>query len=230
MREIDDIIVMWYDHDQAEPTYEWSGLPWFGDKSNYYPIDTTVDGPYLAKPQFPFENSADPHHFKYVHGSYLDAEFSDYNVDGPYAENVMRLMFGGGKDKTWLTPDGPVLGYVDNFFWGASLGVARFRIDDFVCIHLPTLTPVDDDNAIFFSTVTATREPGDDGDTPHGRSGQMMAAQHWQIRNDFHIWQNQKYIVKPIFTGTEEQTRYAFIRRHFDQFYPNPVYSTGSDN
>jgi len=53
----------------------------------------------------------------------------------------------------------------------------------------------------------------------------MMKAQHWQIRNDFHIWQNQKYLVKPIFTGREEQTRYAFIRRHFDQFYPNPVYT-----
>jgi hypothetical protein len=51
-----------------------------------------------------------------------------------------------------------------------------------------------------------------------------MAAQHWQIRNDFHIWQNQKYKANPIFTGTEEQTRYAFIRRHFDKFYPNPVY------
>jgi hypothetical protein len=53
-----------------------------------------------------------------------------------------------------------------------------------------------------------------------------MKAQHWQIRNDFHIWQHMTYRVKPIYTGTEEQTRYAFIRRHFDQFYPNPVYGT----
>lgn len=228
--EVDDIILMWFDHKRRAPTYEWPGLPYYGDKSSYYPLDTTVDGPYLAKPQFPFENSADPHHFKYVHGSYLDAEFSDYKVDGACAENVMRLVFGGGQEQTWLTPNGPVRGYVDNFFWGASLGVARFRIDDLVCIHLPTLTPVDHDNAIFFSTVTGTREPGDDGDIPRGRSGRMMKAQHWQIRNDFHIWQNQKYLVKPIFTGPEEQSRYAFIRRHFDQFYPNPVYANGSAN
>ena len=34
------------------------------------------------------------------------------------------------------------------------------------------------------------------------------------------------YRVKPIYTGQEEQTRYAFIRKHFGQFYTNPVYRT----
>ncbi len=224
VREIDGIIVMWYHHEGLPPSYEWPGLPYFGDKSNYYAIDTTVDGPYLAKPQFPFENSADPHHFQYVHGSALDAEFSDYEVEGAYATNTMRLLFGGQQESSWLTPNGPVLGHVDNFFWGASLGIARFRVDDLVCIHLPTLTPIDADNAIFFSTVTGTKEPGDTGDIPQGRSGRMIKAQHWQIRNDFHIWQNMSYMVTPIYTGEAEQTRYAFIRKHFDQFYPNPVY------
>ena len=224
VREVDGIVLMWYDHAGARPTYEWPGLPYVGDRENYYPIDTTVDGPHLAKPQFPFENSADPHHFQYVHGSGLDAEFDEYTVDGAFAGNTMTLVFGAGKSDTWLTPDGPITGYVDNFFWGASLGIARFRIGDLVCIHMPTLTPVDDKNCIFFSTVTATKEPGDVGDVPAGRSGKFMAAQHWQIRNDFHIWQNMSYLVKPIYTGRTEQTRYAFIRRHFDQFYPNPVY------
>jgi phenylpropionate dioxygenase-like ring-hydroxylating dioxygenase large terminal subunit len=224
VRETDGIVVMWYDHAGEAPTYEWDGLPYIGDPADYYPIDTTVDGPHLAKPQFPFENSADPHHFQYVHGSGVDAEFDDYVVDGPRCTNTMRLVFGAGKEASWLTPNGPVNGYVDNFFWGASLGVARFRIDDLVCIHLPVLTPVDADHCIFFSTVTATKEPGALDDEPHGRSGRFMKAQHWQIRNDFHIWQHMKYRVRPIFTGDAEQSRYAFIRRHFDQFYPNPVY------
>lgn len=223
VEEVDGIIVMWYDHAGGAPTYSWPGFPYIGDKSNYYPIDTTVDGPHLAKPQLPLENSADPHHFKHVHGSGVDAEFQDYEVDGPFCQNTMTLTFGAGKEKTWLTPDGPVDGFVDSFFWGATLVVARFRIDDLVCMHLPVLTPIDHNRAIFFSTVTATKEPGATDDEPRGRSGRFMQAQHWQIRNDFHIWGNMTYRVKPIFMGRAEQTRYAFIRRHFDQFYPNPV-------
>lgn len=224
VREIDGLILMWFDHAGGPPTYEWDGLPYIGDKADYYPIDTTVDGPHRAKPQFPMENSADPHHFRYVHGAGLDAEFDEYRIEGPLCMNTMALVFGAGKESTWLTPDGPVPGFVDNFFWGASLGVARFRIGDMVCIHLPVLTPVDDDHCIFFSTVTSTREPGTTGDAPQGRSGQFMQAQHWQIRNDFHVWQNMRYRPHPMFTGSAEQSRYAQIRRHFDQFYPNTVY------
>jgi 3-ketosteroid 9alpha-monooxygenase subunit A len=230
VREIDGVIVMWYDSADGEPSYEWPGLPYIGDKSNYYPIDTTVDGPFLAKPQFPMENAADPHHFQYVHGSGVDAEFSDFKVDGPACTNTLTLVFGAGKESTWLTPNGPVVGYSDSFFWGANIGISRFRIEEMVCIHLVLLTPIDHDRSIFFSTVTATKEPGDTGDVPTGRSGRFMLEQHWQIRNDFNIWQNMEYKVHPIFTGEAEQTRYAFLRRHFDQFYPNPVYDKPEDN
>ncbi len=224
VREIDGIIMMWYDHAGASPTYEWPGLPFIGDKADYYPIDSTVDGPHRVKPQFPMENSADPHHFPYVHGSGVDAEFTDYIVDGAFCTNKMFMTFGAGKETTWLTPDGPVDGEIDNFFWGASLGIARFNIGGRICVHLTVLTPIDEDNAIFFSTVTHNKEPGDTGDTPTGIAKKMMDAQHIQIRNDFHIWQNMTYRVRPIFTGEAEKTRYAFIRKHFDQFYPNPVY------
>jgi hypothetical protein len=224
VHEIDGLVLMWYDHAGEPPTWEWPGLPYIGDKSNYYPIDTTVDGPHLAKPQLAYENSADPHHFPHVHGSAMDAHMSEYVVDGPLIHNVMTLVFGGGKESSWLTPNGPVEGYVDSMFWAVSLAIARFRIEDMVCIHMPVLTPVDEKYAIFFSTVTATKEPGDTGDVPQGRSGQMMKAQHWQIRNDFHIWQHMSYRVRPIFTGRAEQTAYAYIRRHFDQFYPNQMY------
>lgn len=224
VREIDGCVIMWYDHAGEPPTYEWAGLPYMTDASDYYPINHNFDGPHLAKPQFPFENAADPHHFIYVHGSGLDAEFSDFEVEGPVCRNTMRLMFGAGRERTWLTPNGPVMGEVDAIHWGASMGIARFRIEDMVVIHMTNITPVDKDNTMFFSTVTANKEPGvDEGDTS-GRHYRMMMDQHTQIRNDFHIWQNMRYRVKPLFTGEAEKTRYRFIRHHFDQFYPNPVY------
>jgi 3-ketosteroid 9alpha-monooxygenase subunit A len=229
VRETDGCIVMWYDHAGEPPTYEWEGLPYRGPKESYYPITFTFDGPHLTKPQMPFENSADPHHFPHVHGSAFDAEFGEHWIDGPRAVNTMNLMFGGDKEDTWMTPNGPVMGSVDTFLWGASIGVARFNIEDMVCVHMNNFTPVDHDYSMFFSTTTATKEPGDTGDEPKGRSGQMMAAQHWQIRNDVHIWENMKYMVRPKFTGKAEQTRYAGLRRHLDQFYPNPVYKANEE-
>ncbi|MBL0925652.1 MAG: Rieske 2Fe-2S domain-containing protein, partial [Sphingomonadaceae bacterium] len=224
-REIDGIVILWFDSAGAPPNYEWPGIPYLGDRSNYYPIDATVDGPHRVKPQFPFENSADPHHFPYVHGSGVDAEFTDYIIEGALIRNTMNMLFGAGKPRTWMTPNGPVEGTIDNFCWGTSLGVARFNIEGRVCVHLTFVTPIDAEESVFFSTVTHTRGEGEDGDVPVGTAKKMMDAQHVQIRHDFHIWQNMRYRVKPIFTGEDERTRYAFLRRHFDQFYPNPVYA-----
>lgn len=220
VREIDGLIMLWYSHEGEDPTYEWPGLPYIGEESDYYPLHYTVDGPHKAKPQFPMENSADPHHFPYVHGSGVDAEFTDYKIDGAFATNKMYMIFGAGKDSTWLTPNGPVKGEIDNFFWGANLGIARFNIDGRVCIHMTVLTPIDADNYMFFSTVRHNRDEGHTGDEYKGLAKQMTEAQHDQIRADFHIWQHMSYKVRPIFTGNAEQSRYAFIRKHFDQFYP----------
>jgi phenylpropionate dioxygenase-like ring-hydroxylating dioxygenase large terminal subunit len=223
-REVDGIVVMWYDSKGAAPDYEWPGLPFLGDKNNYYPLNTQVSGPYRVKPQFPFENSADPHHFPYVHGSGVDAEFSDYIVEGPITRNEMKMRFGAGKERTWMTPDGPVDGTIDNICWGASLAIARFNIGGRICIHLPAVTPIDADSCMFFSAVTHTREAGHDGDEPIGIAKKMMEAQHVQIKADFHIWNNMVYRVNPIFSSEPERTRYAFLRRRLDQFYPNSAY------
>jgi hypothetical protein len=87
------------------------------------------------------------------------------------------------------------------------------------------VTPVDAERSMFFSTIAHSREPGDRGKVAKGIAKRMTEAQHVQIRHDFHIWQNMRYRVKPIFTGEDERTRYAFLRRHFDRFYPNPVYA-----
>ena len=51
IRETDGVVLMWFDHAGRAPSYEWPGLPYVGEKSDYYPIDTTVGGPHLAKPQ-----------------------------------------------------------------------------------------------------------------------------------------------------------------------------------
>lgn len=222
--EVDGILLIWYDSAGRPPSYEWPGIPYIGEKSGYYPLNITMSGPHRVKPQMLFENAADPHHFPYVHGSGVDADFGDFVVEGPLIKNTMYMVFGAGKASTWMTPNGAVEGRIDNFCWGVNPIIARFDIEGRICVHMTCLTPIDNEKAIFFSTVTHTKEPGDNGEEPKGLAKKMIEAQHVQIRNDFHIWENQMYRVRPIFTGEAELTRYAFLRKHLDKFYPNPVY------
>jgi len=222
--EIDGLIFLWYDSAGRAPLYHIDSIQFLGDKSNYYPIDWTVAEGLRVKPQMLFENSADPHHFPYVHGSGVDADFGEYKVDGPLITNTMYMKFGAGKPSTWMTPNGPVDGAIDNFCWGVTPAIARFNIEGRICIHVTAMTPNDHELGTFFSTVTHSKEEGDNGDVPKGIAKKMMEAQHVQIQNDFHIWQNMMYRVRPIFTGDAEKTRYAFLRKHLDQFYPNSAY------
>jgi hypothetical protein len=84
---------------------------------------------------------------------------------------------------------------------------------------MTNVTPIDQDQSMFFSTIAHSKEPGHDGDEPIGIAKKMIEAQHVQISHDFHIWENQKYLTKPIFQGGEE-TRYAELRRWLDSQYP----------
>jgi 3-ketosteroid 9alpha-monooxygenase subunit A len=217
--EVDGLVMLWYDYKRRAPSYEWPGLPYKGKRDGYYPIDWKIVGPCRIKPQYPIENSADLHHFPFVHGSALSATFSDYVREGACISNIMTLLFGGGKEKTWLTPNGPVIGEIYNYFYGASLGVCRFEIEGRYCVHMTNVTPIDHEQSMFFSTIAHNKEPGDTGNVPTGVARQMIDAQHLQIKNDFHIWENQKYLVKPLFMGGEE-LRYADLRRWLDTFYP----------
>ena len=217
--EVDGLVMLWYDYKGRSPHYMWPGLPYNKPKDEHYPIDWKITDPCRIKPQYPIENSADLHHFPFVHGSAMSATFTDYVREGARISNVMTLQFGGGKEKTWLTPNGPVIGDIYNYFWGASLGVCRFEIEGRHCIHMTNVTPVDHDQSVFFSTIAHSKEPGDTGNVATGIAKKMTEAQHVQIKHDFHIWENQKYLVKPIFQGGEE-TRYAELRRWLDSFYP----------
>jgi hypothetical protein len=54
----------------------------------------------------------------------------------------------------------------------------------------------------------------------------MIAFQDQQIRRDFAIWENQKYIQHPPFAGGEE-LYYARFRRWSKQFYFDKAYVDG---
>jgi nitrite reductase/ring-hydroxylating ferredoxin subunit len=219
VREVDGLILVWYDAWGRPPHWEWDGLPEFQDTDHYYSIEDgwKYYGILSAKAQSGVENLGDALHFPHVHGAAEPGDMVYWHEDGHYLRGDFRLLFGGGKDSTWLTPNGPILGTIESEQWGLGLGVARFRIDDFVVAQMVCMTPVDDDTSMVFSTIASTRLPGHP-DKPGGRSKSLMDAQFEQVANDFNIWSNMKYVQKPFYVGSEREW-YVKVRHWARQFY-----------
>ncbi|WP_019925218.1 Rieske 2Fe-2S domain-containing protein [Nocardia sp. BMG111209] len=223
-REVAGLLLAWYDGFGREPFWEWPGITEFLDEENFYPIfPQGADHIGIRKiiPQSPVENTPDFEHFPYVHGAGRAGNPILWEEKEHYLRTRISFLFGANKAKTWLTPDGPMEGEIETEAWGLGLSNARFKVGEFVTSQLTATTPVDAEHSKLFDTITATREPGDAGDEPTGRSGKMITFQKGQIRHDFKIWENQRYVEHPPFAGREADA-YASFRRWSKQFYFGP--------
>jgi nitrite reductase/ring-hydroxylating ferredoxin subunit len=222
LREIDGIVVVWYDAQDRDPLWEWPGVPEFRDPGNFYPPHCSRTEPRDVKPQSVCENAADSQHFPWVHGAGEPADIHTFETDGPYLRSVLSLKFGGGRHETWLTPDGPEVGDIESEFWGLGLGIARFLLKGLTVSQLVATTPVSHSASLLFNSVSSNREP-EFPEEPGGRGGRMMEVQAAQIQRDFHIWENQRYVRKPL--SLQQTERYITpLRRWADQFYSDKVY------
>jgi 3-ketosteroid 9alpha-monooxygenase subunit A len=231
-REVGGIVITWFDSLGREPFWEWPGVPEFDDPEHFWhpvPHAFHAFGKRAVLPQSPLENAADSQHLPFVHGAGGPATHVAWEEQDHYIRTVFSITFGIGRDSTWLTPNGPAESYIESEFFGLGLGVARFIIDGMVVPQLVAVTPVDKDHSLLFSSVAGTRlaEHGDSG--PSGRVLRMMTEQHAQIGNDFRIWENQRYVSRPAYSGIEERW-FPPIRRWAEQFYPSgPQRPTGRD-
>lgn len=227
VRDIDGLIIVWHDAWGREPFWEWPGLPEFKDIENFYSIQdgATYYGVAPIKSQSGLENLADLMHFPFVHGSSEPGQMVRWHEQDHYLRGDIQVMFGGGHESTWLTPDGPMYGIIETESWGLGLGVARFRLGDLVVAQMICMTPVDDENSMIWSTIASSRQPKHP-DKPGGMSKMLQDAQVIQVQNDFSIWSNQKYVQKPLFVGTERQW-YVRIRLWARQFYTAPEPDAG---
>jgi len=224
VRERDHVILLWHDSLGRDPWWEWPGIPEFHDFENYYQPDEHPDGAHCygelrVNPQLPIENTADPIHFAFVHGSDRPAEMDIFETDGPYLRTVFRVHFGGGKEPTWLTPEGETWGTIEAEQWGLGIGVARFNIGDLQVAQSIAVTPIDLIRSFGWSTIAATRDPNQP-DPAKVAAGMMMTEQVRQVRRDFFIWEHQAYVDKPLFVFPQERKFYD-LRRWFRQFYPH---------
>jgi 3-ketosteroid 9alpha-monooxygenase subunit A len=226
VREIGGLILTWYDAFGREPLWEWPGIPEFSDEEQNYPITGDHVGIRKIIPQSPVENTPDYYHFMWVHGSGQPGRPLLWKEDRHFLHTRIGFVFGHGKKATWMTPNGPVVGEIETEAWGLGLSNARFVLGDFITNQLTATTPVDREHSQLFDTITSTRARGSEDPTPTGLAARMIEFQKGQIRNDFAIWENQRYVEHPPFAGGEEE-HYARFRRWSRQFYSDAPYTAG---
>src|SRR5437763_1770750 len=82
----------------------------------------------------------------------FDAHCPHMGAHGAVFRVESSFVFGQGKDKTWLTPDGqPRTASLIVEAWGLGCLMARFEIDS--SIHIQTTTPIDGEFADTRATV-----------------------------------------------------------------------------
>jgi nitrite reductase/ring-hydroxylating ferredoxin subunit len=197
--ERNGLVFAWYHPGGSPPRWEIPKVEQFGDPewTDYVATSYTI----RSIPQEMGENSVDPAHFRYVHGTEYVATVEEYLTDGP--RSVMRSKQG------YVTPRGSVEGRIDVEAFGPGFGLTWFRgiID---ALLVTTTTPVDDESTIvrFHFTV---KQPG-------GRLADAFISEiDKQVRQDIPIWENKRYIETPALADTDGPI--MRFRSWFRQFY-----------
>jgi phenylpropionate dioxygenase-like ring-hydroxylating dioxygenase large terminal subunit len=213
-------IMVWHERHGRLPYWQPPVLPEL-ETGEYYPLHphSRMLNRVKVHAQMIIENAADPYHVQYVHKAANPATTASFEVSGYHLHATVNASFGGGRERTWLTPNGPVDAKIiyDNYSLG--LGIVRFPSELVATIQVTGQTPVDEDYTDYFYTQASVREPGDTGEVPSGRAAKFLALQQEVVKQDFFTWENMKYLEKPNL-APEEARDYAALRRWAHRFYP----------
>jgi hypothetical protein len=171
-------------------------------------------------PQFLAENLADPAHQKYVHEATDVPEMIEFSAEGPLWHSRQRLVWGGRKGGTWLTPGGEKEGYLDIQGWGLGMALYRFvGVAD--TVQIQSIIPVDHKvSDLRMSNFVPRHEP--DAVVPTDRALKRIEHLRRQVGNDLVVWEHMRYVTRPPLPP-EEAKAYMTLRRWATTFYPDAV-------
>lgn len=222
VEEVGGIVLTWYSSDRTAPDWEPEILPEVADGDGY-PLEGRLFQEWRAvrlKPQFIIENLVDAAHQKFVHGAHDVPDIESYQARGATFEVVNRVVFGGNRKKSWLTPDGePVSSILKTEAWGLGLAIARFDIDG--SIHVQATTPIDDERCDSRATVLLTASDVVGG-VPSEGARKRFLHECKQYERDLPIWENQRF-VHPAPLPELERARFDALRNWATQFYPEAL-------
>ncbi|GAB3200673.1 Rieske 2Fe-2S domain-containing protein [Nocardioides hungaricus] len=222
VHEVNGVAFMWFDPAGEEPTWEPDPLVWEqpDETSDYWPIHPDTSHSWRRVkfiPQVVTENSCDAAHFRYVHGADEVPELVDFGEAGHVFTSELRMRFGGGKESSWATPYGPVLGSIANRCYAVGYTSSRFRSFDTV-YTLAATTPVDHETSDHFATVWVPRLRGDGSELTPALRDRWSRQQISQHAADFPVWENMTYVQRPPF-ARDEAAAFRALRAWCDQFY-----------
>lgn len=214
------MILVWFDRDGGEPTWQPPVVPEL-ESGAYYPMHphSRMVNRVKVHPQMIVENAADPYHIGPVHHGDRPAQTTSFELHQYHLHATVDVNYGGGRPSTWLTPDGPVDGEVVYDTYGLGIGFVRFPPEVLASVQITGHTPVDEQFTDYFFVMACRRDDGDSADAPTGRAARWIQLQQHIIQQDFFTWENMKYLEHPSF-AVEEAKNYAALRRWARRFYP----------
>jgi phenylpropionate dioxygenase-like ring-hydroxylating dioxygenase large terminal subunit len=216
--ELASLVLTWYSATGAPPAWGPPDVPEVTAGSyTGHPLLRTLWTSVRLKPQFIAENIVDAAHQKYVHGAHEIPTVESYDANGPVFRVQSSILFGQGKDKTWLTPDGrPKAASLSVEAHGLGCLTARFEID--ASIHIQTTTPIDGEFADSRATVlTPVAELV--GGQPTEGAVHRFKHEAKQYERDLKIWEHLTYVF-PNPLPMLEFDRFRAFRSWTTQFYP----------
>ena len=216
------IVWMWHDELDRDPWWE----PPI-DRQNFldgstYPVYPDATHRWENEPfpaQLPVENQADMEHIRFVHKGDGPIELLFLEPDGHMLRSGVKMTFGYGKPKTWLTPDGPIEAGIKGEAYGIGIIMDLFSGTDETWLF-DCHTPVTHTSCDLFNTYLI-RKPEDEPEGEFGPLAQArMREQIKQVGRDLVIWRNMHYVQNPA-TTREEGKFMATLRRWCATFYPS---------
>jgi 3-ketosteroid 9alpha-monooxygenase subunit A len=221
VRELNGVIFMWYGANGEQPDWEPEPLIWpTGPDVEYWDIypDTTHAWPGVRfNPQVVTENSCDAAHFRYVHHAADVPDLNVFEAAGPVFHSNFEMEFGGGKQSTWATPEGPVKGRIRNRAFGLGYVSTEFQSFDRV-YTLTATTPIDREHSDHRATVWVPKVRGDGSVLDAGLRDRWTRQQFSQHQADFPVWENMTYIARPPYAH-KEAASFRALRTWCRQFY-----------
>ena len=221
VQEMAGLIMVWNHPDDALPSWQLPEIPEASDP-DYYKLSKHCFQHWsdLQMPaQLVTENAVDGVHFKYVHGNSDIGTAVSYEADKEIFKSVSKLTLGGGREKTWLTPDGPIEGTQEFTVYGLGLFLTRFPDTD-KALQIDCATPIDIDSSDRRISMFVRRTEGASDDIPTGNAMRRVRSSIKLAAQDFPIWENMTYRTRPLLTKEEAAPQIA-VRRWALQFYPN---------
>ena len=225
-------ILIWHDALGRDPLWDPQVVEEFEEGDRYFPMtpDVRVMHRLKAHPQMVMENGADIYHVVYIHGSGAPPEMLKFELEGHRFSAELRMTYGAGKERTWLTPDGATGGLVTYDMTGISQACVRWPKELLGgLILIGSVTPIDTTHSDYYVAMTVPREPGDISEGITGAARRLIDHQFKIIEQDFFTWENMKVLHRANF-APEEGKYYAAFRRWSWQFYPDAGDVAGNDD